>query len=164
MPARSMESPTVRLQALWRRLSPIPGGRWLFSRILGRIARYTGSMGAVVDAFEPGRVRIRLRDRPAVRNHLRSIHAVALSNLGELATGLAILSACPPTTRGILVALETAYLKKARGTLVATAEVAPLEVSDPREEWVEADIRDEAGDVVATVRARWRLGPTPVGA
>lgn len=163
MTARSLESPTVRLQALWRRLSPLPGGRWLFSRILGRIARYTGSMGALVEEYEPGRVRVRLRDRPAVRNHLHSVHAVALSNLGELATGLAVLSACPPTTRGILVALETVYRKKARGTLVAAAEVSPLEVVEPREEWVEADIRDGAGDVVATVRARWRLGPTPAG-
>jgi len=128
------------------------------------MARYTGSMGAVVEEFEPGHVRVRLRDRPAVRNHLRSIHAVALANLGELCTGLATLSACPPSTRGILVGLETEYLKKARGTLRAATDVAPLEVSETREADVQADIRDAAGDVVAVVRARWRLAPTrPTG-
>lgn len=162
--SRSNESPTARLQALWKRLGPLPGGRWLFSRILGRMARYTGSMGAVVEEYEPGRVRVRLRDRPAVRNHLRSVHAVALCNLGELCTGLATLSACAPSTRGILVALETEYLKKARGTLEASATVDPIEVTEAREEWVRAEIRDAAGDVVAVVRARWRLAPaTPAG-
>jgi acyl-coenzyme A thioesterase PaaI-like protein len=120
-------------------------------------------MGAVVEEFDPGRVRVRLPDRPAVRNHLRSVHAVALVNLGELTTGLAILSACPPTTRGIVLALEAEYLKKARGTLEALAEVAPISVTEAREEWVQADIRDPGGEVVAVVRARWRLAPPAAG-
>lgn len=159
--ARSSESPGKRLRALWERLAPLPGGRWLFSRMLGRMVPYTGSIGARVEQLDPGHVRVSLRDRRAVRNHLRSVHAIALSNLGEVSTGLALIGALPPTARGILVGIETEYLKKARGTLEAEARCDVPEVTRPEDHVVESHIRDASGDVVAIVRARWRLSPVP---
>jgi acyl-coenzyme A thioesterase PaaI-like protein len=120
---------------------------------------YTGTLGATVVDFAPGVARVRLRDRRGVRNHLRSVHAVALTNLGEMSTGLAMLGALPPTVRGIPTRIETEYLKKARGVLEALAECKVPEVSESVDRFVEASIRDATGDVVAVVRARWRLSP-----
>ena len=122
---------------------------------------YTGALGATVVQFDPGHVRVRLRDRRGVRNHLRSVHAIALSNLGELSTGLALLGALPPTVRGILTGIDTEYRKKARGLLDAEARCEVPEVAASIEQVVEAEIRDAAGDVVAVVHARWRLSPVP---
>ena len=113
----------------------------------------TASSGATIERLEPGHVVVRLRDRRAVRNHLRSVHAIALTNVGELSTGLALLGAMPPAVRGILVGIETDYLKKARGTLYAEARCEVPEVTGPEDCSVRADVRDEAGDVVAVVRA-----------
>jgi acyl-coenzyme A thioesterase PaaI-like protein len=121
---------------------------------------YSGTLGAEVVRFEAGRVVVRLRDRRAVRNHLRSIHAIALANLGELTTGLAMLGSIPEGVRGIVTAIEVTYRKKARGTLEAEARCEPVaRLDQPMERVVTADIRDTERDVVATVSARWRLSP-----
>ena len=54
----SLPAPGQTIRDSWRRLSPFPGGKWLFSRLLGWRAPYTGSMGATVVALEPGYARI----------------------------------------------------------------------------------------------------------
>ena len=157
----SKESPGQRLQTLWRWLSPRPAGRKLFSRVLGFVIPYSGALGATVLHLEPGHVRLRLRERRGVRNHLGSVHAIALANLGELATGLALVGALGTEARGILTGLDVRYHKKARGTLEAEAVCEIPTVTGDMDRSVEAQIRDGAGDVVATVTAHWRLGPVP---
>lgn len=161
--ARAHPAPGGRLLSLWRRLRAVPGGGAVFSRAVGWMAPYSASMRARVRELEPGWCRVELSDRRRVRNHLDSVHAVALVNLGELATGLATLTALPPGTRGIVVALAAEYGKKARGRLRAECrtEVPPVEA--PGEHRARAEIRDAAGDLVATVESTWRLAPPAAG-
>ena len=156
---KGADAPGSRLLHLWDRLSPWPGGRWLFSRLVGRMAPYSGTLGARVRTLEPGHCVVELRDRRRVRNHLDSIHAVALANLGELTTGLATVTALPQGIRGIVVRVEAEYTKKARGRIVASCRTEVGPVPAPRDELSRADLRDESGDLVATVRATWRVAP-----
>ncbi len=155
----SNESPGARLSRLWARLSPLPGGPWLFSRLLGTMVPYTGSIGATVRQLEPGYARVELKDRRAVRNHLRSVHAVALVNLGEVTTGLSVLAGLPPTVRGIVTRLSMEYFKKARGTLTSESRVTVPEVTSATNYDVTADIKNSSGEVVARATATWRLEP-----
>lgn len=145
----------------WQRLSSLPGGRHLFSFMVGRFAPYTGSIGALVTDIRPGFATVEMRDRRRVRNHLNSIHAIALMNLGEVTTGLALLSGLKPGVRGIITGLSIEYFKKARGRLVSVAETIQPEVKDDIEHEVHADIKDRSGDVVARCTAKWRLGLIP---
>ena len=149
-------SPGLLFRA-WNRLRPLPGGTWVFSRLLGWKVPYTGSIGAHVRELGPGHARITLRDRRAVRQHLGSVHAVALLNLGEVTSGLAMLAALPSGVRGIVTRLSAEYPKKARGLLTAVSRVTVPEVMEPVEHLVTADITDTAGDLVCRVTAVWRL-------
>lgn len=156
---KSLESPGPALLRLWTRLSPLPGGAWLFSRVLGFLVPYTGSIRPLIRVLEPGHARVELRDRRGVRNHLRSVHAVALVNLAEVTSGLAMLVGLPPTVRGIVTGISIEYLKKARGNLVAESVVTVPEVTTSCEHTVTASIRDPQGQVVAETKVTWRLSP-----
>jgi len=164
-----MSDPVARLRGAWRRLRRLPGGVWLFSRMVGRAAPYTGTIKARVEELDEGYARLTMRDRKGLRNHLRSVHAVAQLNLAEETSGLAVVFSLPPGHRGIPVRLEIDYLKKARGTLTAECRVpggiAPLpegpEGEEGRELEVEVRLTDAHGEVVSEARARWMLGRQP---
>lgn len=145
--------------ARWERLRRLPLGPFLFSAGVGRMAPYTGSIRPRVRELRPGFARVVMRDRPKVRNHLRSIHAVALLNLAEVTSGLAMLCGLPPDARGIVTGLDIRYHKKARGTLTATCECDPPPTTEEREVEIVSTVRDRGGDVVATATARWLVGP-----
>ncbi|HRI09346.1 MAG TPA: hotdog fold domain-containing protein [Nannocystaceae bacterium] len=148
--------PTALLD-LWEKLRQKPLGKRIFSKIVGATAPYTGTIGAQVLDLAPGHARVELADRHKVRNHLRSIHAVALMNLGELTTGLAMMSSLPAGSRGIVTGLSMRYLKKARGTLIAESRIDPPVGAGKHDCEVIGEIRNTAGEVVAEARAQWRI-------
>lgn len=154
-------APGARILAQWSRWHRVPGGRRVFSWLVGRHARYTGTIGARIVELRPGFARATMRDRPLVRNHLQSVHAVALVNLAEVVSGLAMLTALPAGARGIVTALSIEYLKKARGMVTAESTVVlpPLAASTTVE--VCSAVRDAGGDDVARARVHWlvRLAP-----
>jgi acyl-coenzyme A thioesterase PaaI-like protein len=157
-----MTSPGRRLESTWRLLSRLPGGARIFGFLLAWLIPYSGTIRPRVVLLERGLARIELRDRRGLRNHLRSVHALALANLGELASGLAMTLAQPEGTRGIPVRIEIDYLKKARGRIAAEGRASPPQaVREEQDATATAELRDEAGEVVARMTVTWRLAPDP---
>ena len=131
----------------------------MFSWLLGRLTPYTRTIGARVEQLEPGFCRVTLRDRRRVRNHLASVHAIALANLAEVTSGLAVLTGLAPGVQGILTGFSISYERKARGPLSAECRVSVSDVTAEREQEAAVAITDAGGDVVARATARWRLRP-----
>lgn len=145
--------------AAWDRLRRVPGGRILFGRMVGRIVPYSGTIRPRVEELSPGHARVSMSDRRRVRNHLSSIHAIAQANLGELTSGMALTTGLRGAARGIVVRLETEYLKKARGTLTAECRCDVPHVTERTPFTVVAEVTDSNGEVVSRTTAHWLLDP-----
>lgn len=109
--------------------------------------------------LQPGHGVVTLRERRQVRNHLRSVHAIALANLAELVTGLTLMNSLPDGMRGILTGIEMSYLKKARGQLRAECRCDIPRAGEEGELRVLGEIRDSDGELVASGVATWLVGP-----
>ncbi len=147
------------VRELWDYLSPVPGGRFLFSRAIGMAAPYTSSVGAVVEELRAGHAEVSMRDRHTVRNHLASVHAVALVNLAELTGNVALAYSLPDDARFIVAGLSIDYLKKARGTIRGLCDCDVPSSSERREYQVVVSMRDNCGDEVAKCTLRSLVGP-----
>jgi acyl-coenzyme A thioesterase PaaI-like protein len=147
-----------RLRDAWDRLHKVPGGKRAFSRLVGMAAPYTGSIGAQVVALRRGHAEVVLRDRRAVRNHLQSVHAIALANLAELTGNVAVAYTLPDDARFIVAGMSIDYTKKARGPITGFCDCPIIDSSEKREYAVEVSMRDQAGDEVARATLRTLVG------
>jgi len=147
---------------VWKNFNQVPGGKTAFSRLIGTVIPYTGSIKPRVIELERGQATVEIDDNRSVRNHLNSVHALALANLAEFPAGLSLHTAIPPNSRAILVKLEVEYIKKARGMLTSKAKmehtVEYLEA--PTNIVVASEITDSSGGTVAIGRTTWLVSPT----
>lgn len=130
----------------------------MISWVLGSFVPYAGSVRPYIVELQPGHVRLTMPDRRAVRNHLRSVHAIALANLAEMTTGLAVTISLRDNQRAILTDFSIKFLKKARGTVTS---ISRFEVPADFVEGdlnVPVDLQDRDGVVVATAAATWKIG------
>lgn len=147
---------------VWKNFNQVPGGKTAFSRLIGTVIPYTGSIKPRVVELGRGQAIVEIDDNRAVRNHLNSVHALALANLAEFPAGLCLHTSIPPNSRAILVKLEVEYIKKARGRLTSKARmdhtVEHLEA--PTHMVVASEITDSSGSVVAAARTTWLVSPS----
>jgi len=155
--SQNNESPGEKILATWKKLKDKPFGKKLFSRGVGKMAAYTGTIKALVTDLEPGHCQVFLKERRGNKNHLKSIHAAALINLGEVTSGLAVLSGMSSQIRGILTKMEMEYIKKAKGDLTAACICEIPKVTESIDYSVKTTIKDSSGEVVAVGTFYWLL-------
>ena len=153
----------TRIVTLYRRLSRWPAGRWLFSRAVCLKAPYFATIAPTVTVLEPGRCEVRMRDRRRVRNHIGTVHAIALCNMAELAGGLVTDASLPSGMRWIPKGMTVQYLKKAAGTQRGVATpLVPIVAADAGYELpVNVDVSDAAGERVFNAVVTMWLSPKP---
>jgi acyl-coenzyme A thioesterase PaaI-like protein len=151
----------MKLKKIYDVLAPLPLGTWLVTRCFSLAAPYSGTVKPHIIELRDGFCHVSIKDRRRIRNHLRSVHAIALMNLGEMITGLPLTYTLPENARAILTHMEMDYKKKARGELHGYCRFK-LEKEDYEQEDIEltGEIKDKQGDTVAVSRAIWRVDTT----
>ena len=143
---------------LYRKLSDKPLGKWLFSKLVCLKAPYFGSIKPRIEVLEPGRGVATIAHRRRVTNHIGTVHAIALCNLAEFVGGLTCDVSIPASMRWIPKGMTVAYLKKAAGTMRATATPAfpPREAGEGYELPFDVVVENTRGEAVfkATI-AMW---------
>ncbi|HLT34975.1 MAG TPA: DUF4442 domain-containing protein, partial [Enhygromyxa sp.] len=125
----------------------------------GLMAPYTGSIGARVIELREDYAKVVLRDRWAVRNHLTSVHAIALANLAELTGNVALAYSLPDDARFIVAGFDIEYIAKARGTITAICDQELPQTSERREYPVVVEMFDHQQTLVARATLRTLVGP-----
>ena len=146
--------------AIWGRLAPLPGGRWLFSRLICLKAPYFASVRPRFITLRPGHCEVAIRRRRAVTNHLGTVHAIAMCNMAELAAGIMSEATVPPSHRWIPKGMTVEYLKKAGSDLRAVAALPVIPAFGSAAELpVPVSVTDRGGEEVC--RAVIRMWVTP---
>jgi acyl-coenzyme A thioesterase PaaI-like protein len=166
IPVPSLDGNRNLIRQAWDLMHGLPGGKVLFSKLVGRMAPYTGTIGALVVRLRPGQAEVQMADKRGVRNHLDCVHAIALANLAELAGNVALAYSLPDDGRFIVSGMEIEYLKKARGMITAVGE-SPVPRTSVRAQYdVAVSLRDASGEEVARAILHSLVGPkkgTPRG-
>lgn len=143
---------------IWSKLSSIPLGKKLFSLFIRFYVPYTGSVRPEVVELSRGKAVVRIKDRRRVRNHLKSVHAIALMNVGEFSTGLALIATLPENFRCILTHIEMDYFKKARGILTSTCLLSTTQFEDKQKVTLESKVTNEQNEIVCAAKTVWQVG------
>jgi acyl-coenzyme A thioesterase PaaI-like protein len=153
-------NPVGPVLASWRRASGSGLGRWLFAREVCRRAPYFGTIKPFFLELAPAVCRVAMRKRRRVENHLRTVHALAMGNLCELAAGMVTEVSLPPSLRWIPRGMTIEYLRKAETGVTATARLNKTEwTGGPESVGVPVSVVDESGTEV--VRAVITMYVTP---
>jgi acyl-coenzyme A thioesterase PaaI-like protein len=161
LPIPKLDGNRNMIRQAWDVLSVMPGGKAVFSRLVGRLAPYSGTIHAQITVLRTGYSEVQMADRRGVRNHLSCIHAIALVNLAELAGNVALFYSLPDDARFIVSGLEIEYVKKARGTITAVGESPVPRTSARAAVDVPVTLRDTSGETVARAVLHSLVGPKP---
>lgn len=153
------------VMSAWERLSRMPAGKWIFTRVVCWKAPYFASIHPRFEALRPGYCEVHMKKRRSVLNHIGTVHAVAMCNMAELAGGTMTDVTIPQSHRWIPKGMTVEYLKKAGTNLRAVAKLDPIPVfGESAELPVSVDVIDaNSQTVLRAVITMWISPKTQQG-
>jgi acyl-coenzyme A thioesterase PaaI-like protein len=131
--------------ALWRKTQGIPVvGPWAFSFAFGRKAPYFATIKPRFTVLEPNHAELVIPKRRRVKNHIGTVHAIALCNGLEAAMGALAEATIPKDKRWIPKGMEVTYTAKASSDITCVAETDAAQ-------WTSDALPDSGGDLPVRV-------------
>ncbi|UOO81925.1 DUF4442 domain-containing protein [Uruburuella testudinis] len=151
-----------RMYRSLNRLNKLPAS-WrgvVQTRLMGRFVPFLGTAGLHFDTIRRETVRVSLRNRRPVQNHIKGIHACAMALLAETATGFAVQMNTPDDKLILLKSMNIQYVKRSEGNMYAVAHVsdemaALLQTEERGNFTVPCEVGDESGEPPVMVEMVW---------
>lgn len=162
IPGNQDDSPGAGSAALklFRRWGGSGPGRWLCSRLICWQAPYFASISPRLLSLEPGRCVASIQHRRSVRNHIGTVHAIALCNLAEFVGGLATDAAMTRSLRWIPKGMTVRYLKKAVGPMRAEATLQAIaDIGSGAERIAHVVVKDRNDETVFSAEIAMWVSP-----
>lgn len=122
-----------RLMNAYHRCAKLPAGKRIFSKLICLKAPYFNTIKPLFKELRPGYCEVTMKKRRAVHNHIKSVHAIAMCNLSELAAGTMLETTLPQSMRWIPKNMTVEYLKIARTDLKAVCKISTEDLDNPQE-------------------------------
>jgi acyl-coenzyme A thioesterase PaaI-like protein len=123
---------------------PIVGDR-IFSFAFSQVAPYFWTIRPRFTVIKPNHAEVVIPKRRGVKNHIGTVHAIALCNGLEAAMGVLAEASIPKDKRWIPKGMEVSYTAKATTDITCIAETDP-------EQWTGDNLPDLGGDLPVRVR------------
>ncbi len=122
-----------RILSIQTKLSKLPFGSLIFSKVLANYAPYFRTIKPRVLELKSGYLKVSMKKRRAVQNHIKTVHAIACCNLCEFAAGICMEATIPKHRRWIPKSMNVDYLAKAGTDLTAVCDLTTVD-------WEQSDI------------------------
>lgn len=133
-----------RVLKLKAQFDKYPFGRKLFSIVVARMAPYFSTIKPTIVELKPNYIKVSMRKRKAVHNHLKTVHAIAMCNLCEFAAGICMEASLPKHLRWIPVGMQVSYLAKAKTDLYAVCDLGEPQWANISSQLCEVSVRDKS--------------------
>lgn len=150
-----------RLLKLQAKLENKPFGKKLFSYFVARAAPYFLTIKPQVIELRENYMKVSMKKRKAVHNHIKTVHAIACCNLCEFAAGVCMEASIPKHRRWIPVGMEVSYVKKAGTDLTAEVDLSSTDWENCSEVRCDVKVKDTNGEVVVAAMITMKVSDKP---
>lgn len=134
-------------------MNKYPLGKEIYGYLILLTSPYTSTINPIIDKYNDTYCESHIEDKKFIRNPYNSIHAIALTNLGELTSALLVLEELKKNNkRGIITNISTEYFKKANGKITAISNINSF-----KNEEIKCDLYDEKKNLICTVKTKWKI-------
>ena len=148
----------VNLLKLYKQCSRYPLGKHLVSLAFCLKAPYFLTIRPLITLMDKGHVEMEIKQRWAIQNHIKTVHAIAVCNLVEAAMGICATVTIPNHLRWIPKGMDIHYEKKSAGRLTGICKVDPDTIfnlpSYPGNVDMPVQVVDDNGNVVTSATVR----------
>jgi len=153
----------ARLVSKFNRLPAILK-RQALSAVLGRIVPFVGTAGVVIEEMTEHRVVTRLRNRRRIQNHIKTLHAAAVTLAAETASGFIVGMNLPDDKLPLMKSLKVDFKKRNAGGIQIVASLTDQQKQQMRDEpkgevSVQVQAEDSAGVQTVVCEMIWAWIP-----